>query len=299
MLLQLLPLVAMQAVMARADFHNAIRPRQAPDACSTWASYISFCKSATPGFVDLPSTDQVPCLCYGDNWSWYPDIFDNAVDACASWAATADVVDFTTVDSWQGICTIVGDIYSAQASTIAAPSTIAAATSTINPLTTPSPAVQTTAAPTAAAGNLGCSFVLSAVSFCTSVSPGFLSMAPSLMAPCLCYSSTSWMPTVFDDAVSTCADFISTADAMDYSSFTSHYLDFCTEVGDVLNTPTQTIVHQTAAAPVPTTVVLSPSTIPTVSSKPSSGLRVLPCQGLGKIWGSCCLIVLVIISSLF
>lgn len=49
-----------------------------------------------------------------------------------------------------------------------------------------------------------CGLVLDAISICESFSPGFLTYAPSRQAPCLCYSSSTWMPEVFDGAISTC-----------------------------------------------------------------------------------------------
>jgi hypothetical protein len=59
--------------------------------------------------------------------------------------------------------------------------------------------------------NPGCCLLSSALSVCTSLTPGFTTLAPSQQAPCLCYSSTVWQPAVFDNAVKTCADFASTA----------------------------------------------------------------------------------------
>jgi hypothetical protein len=48
-----------------------------------------------------------------------------------------------------------------------------------------------------------CSYALDALEYCSSVSPGFLSMAVSKQAPCLCYSALSWDPGFFDNAVQT------------------------------------------------------------------------------------------------
>ena len=59
--------------------------------------------------------------------------------------------------------------------------------------------------------NSGCCLLSSALSVCTSLTPGFTALAPSQQAPCLCYSSTDWQPSIFDDAVKTCADYASTA----------------------------------------------------------------------------------------
>jgi hypothetical protein len=63
------------------------------------------------------------------------------------------------------------------------------------------------------------SFVLGAISYCNSVSPGFTTFNPTAQAPCLCYSSTSWAPGLFDGVAVTCANYISTAVSSDYSIF--------------------------------------------------------------------------------
>jgi hypothetical protein len=84
-----------------------------------------------------------------------------------------------------------------------------------------------------------CTFALDAIDYCSSVSPGFLSMAPSRQAPCLCYSSTAWVPTIFDGAVSTCASYARTADPADYSAI-SGLQGFCSSVGNVK--PASTVV---------------------------------------------------------
>jgi hypothetical protein len=49
-----------------------------------------------------------------------------------------------------------------------------------------------------------CGVALTAISACESFSPGFLTFAASSQAPCLCYSSDTWIPDFFDDVISTC-----------------------------------------------------------------------------------------------
>ena len=310
MALRLLFLLALQAVIAKTDSGNAAKaalyPRQGiPPACSTWSYFVSFCKSASPGFVELPGTKQVPCLCYDELGGWYPDIFDNAVDDCASWAATADVSEYTVVDSWQGICTDVGNILAAPGSTPALNSptpTPAKPSPTHTPVT-----ASTTAAPTPKASD-GCSAFGSFVASCSSNTPGFLDMSFGAIAACVCYtSSTSWVPARFDSAAASCANVFKTGDPTDYPQFTADFLNFCTEVGDVVNTPdtplsptvTRTASPKTTArktssnsiTPVPTTDVLGSTPTPVVSTKLSSALRLLAYEGSMKVLSSSCLIV--------
>lgn len=60
------------------------------------------------------------------------------------------------------------------------------------------PTVEARALPSA------CSFVLGAIDYCSSVSPGWLTAPPKTQATCLCYSSASWAPSIFDNSVSSC-----------------------------------------------------------------------------------------------
>jgi len=310
MTFHLLFFFTLQAVIAKADFEfaNAARvvyPRQIPDACSTWSAYVSFCKSASPGFVSLPATEQVPCLCYDDSGDWLPDIFDDAVDVCAAWAATADVADYTIVDSWQGICTDVGNILAAPAST---PILNTPTPTPIQPSPTPTPTAPTTVAPTQQ-GNPGCLTWSSIIESCNSSTPEILSMDVTSIAACLCYSGNSWVPSVFDNAVASCAPWVQTADPTLYQGFTSNFLGFCTEVGDVLNTPstpTEPVVIPTPTAkttphnpasitPVATTVIIAS---PTVSTKSSNALRILDFGGSMKALGLSWLVIAMVFASL-
>jgi hypothetical protein len=290
-------LLAIQAVMAKAEFGDAAKglfQRQLPDSCAYWSSAVGFCKSVSPGFVSLPATLQAPCLCYDSSGDWIPDIFDSAVDSCASWAATSDVAEYTVVDSWQGLCTDAGPV-------LAAPSnTPVLSTPTPTPAKpTPTPAVPTTTP----APNDGCSVFSSVVASCNSTSPGFLTMDVTAVAECLCYTSTSWVPARFDGAAASCANVIKTAYPTDYQGFTSDFLNFCTDAGNVMNTPltptatrtTQspktTVRNTNSITPQPTTVVLGSTLTPSVSTKSSSGLRLRVYGRSIKVLGSSWLVV--------
>lgn len=77
-----------------------------------------------------------------------------------------------------------------------------------------------------------CSTAYSAIAFCESVTPGFTTLPETRQAPCLCYSSASWRPDFFDNAVSNCATYARTASPSDYSAIAA-LNSFCTSVGDV------------------------------------------------------------------
>ena len=227
-----------------------------PAACSSLEYFISVCNSYYPDLGSQPLTVQAECLCY-DGTTWLPDIFDGIASTCADWAKTADPEDYTTVDSWAGLCTYAGDFINSTPTPTPSP------TPTIR-TTTPPPMTSTelatsptiTAAPTTSVdiiNNAGCSFALSAVEFCSSV--GSTLSADEVY--CLCYSSTAWDPDPFDNAIATCANFVKTADPTDYSVWTS-LEGFCANAGPL--TTSQTPNSSPTMTPRPTAVTQASST---------------------------------------
>jgi hypothetical protein len=135
---------------------------------------------------------------------------------------------------------------------------------------------------------VACTFIDEALSFCSSVSPGFLDFPPNSQAPCLCYSisgtTTSWEPNVFDGAVVTCANYIKTAEPTDYATFEA-LEDFCTSVGDVLQA---TPGHQTTPVQTsPPTTSQTLSKVPTTTTPTATGLNFPPCTTIGSLIESC------------
>lgn len=167
-------------------------------------------------------------MCYSST-SWVPNAFDGAVETCAEYAATAlPASDYSDIADLEGFCSSIGDVINSDS-----PATVTATTT---------PAAKVTAAPSSGSvdifTNTACSFVGSALSYCSSVSPGFVSMDVTSQAPCLCYSSvnptsTAWVPDIFDGFVLTCAEFVSSA-APESLSIVTDLENFCTDIGNVL-----------------------------------------------------------------
>ncbi|KAF7958304.1 hypothetical protein EAE96_001855 [Botrytis aclada] len=106
--------------------------------------------------------------------------------------------------------------------------------------------------------NPGCALVSSTLFKCESISPGFTSLVPSAQAQCLCYDSSKWVPTIFDNAVQTCANFASTAVPSAYPAFVN-LEGFCGNVGNVIMTTGPATIS-------PITTPESSSTTPTIHS---------------------------------
>ncbi|RDW82755.1 hypothetical protein BP6252_03867 [Coleophoma cylindrospora] len=100
-------------------------------------------------------------------------------------------------------------------------------------LTTPSqfPQAVITTPPTLS-DNPACRLVGTALYICESLTPTFTALDPTAQAPCLCYSSTRWVPEIFDSAVSLCVLYASTAVPKSLGSV-EILQGFCGRVGDV------------------------------------------------------------------
>lgn len=218
-------LLGLQAFVVSAGFQDHIARRAVPNACSFVTGGVLYCNSVSPGFTDLPPQSQAPCLCYSST-VWEPDVFDKAVETCADYAITALPQDYTVLLGLEGFCSSIGDVLGGAAS-VSVPE--------------------------------ACSYVYGGYSYCNSVSPGFSTMAGTDQAPCLCYSSTNWVPDVFDNAVETCANFARTASPSDYSALLENE-GFCTRVGNVL-APASTTARTTPVVPA-TTAPVTPNPAP-------------------------------------
>ncbi|TAQ85432.1 hypothetical protein B7494_g6255 [Chlorociboria aeruginascens] len=176
-------------------------------SCRLIGEALAICASLSPGFTTFPPTSQAPCLCYSST-VWNPTLFDNAVETCADYASTAVPSAYGAIANLEGFCSIVGDIKH--------PASISANTT----------------------ANTDCHLVNSLIESCAQSYSGFTSMNASDQASCLCYvSSTSWCPTSFDNAVTSCATFATTAAPQVYSAI-SGFSGFCGSIGGVMSVTT-------------------------------------------------------------
>lgn len=118
--------------------------------------------------------------------------------------------------------------------------------------------------------NSACLVVGEALAICGSLSPGFTTLQPTAQAHCLCYSSTAWMPGIFDNAVKTCADYASTAVPSAYQPLSSLEA-FCQSLGDV-DSPVPTFALTTVYRP-------QASSLSTLSGQ--------PCNSVNAMFNSC------------
>jgi hypothetical protein len=193
-------------------------------ACEVVGQALAICQSLSPGLTTMQPTAQAQCLCYSST-SWAPGYFDSAVQSCADYASTVVPEAYTPLANLEGFCSSVGDVNSGL--------------SFIRMTMMPSSAATTYAPLGSNSSNMGgsaaCNAVNSAINLCTSLTPGFMRLQSTDQAKCLCYSLSSWAPSVFDGAVSTCCPYANTADTTLYSTI-STLSGFCGSVGNVMST---------------------------------------------------------------
>jgi hypothetical protein len=105
-----------------------------------------------------------------------------------------------------------------------------------------------------------CTAVDNIINSCISPTSNFLSIDTKEWASCLCYSSTAWIPNVFDNAILTCENYLQTFDPAQYSTI-EILENFGSRVGRVeLQTAPSSAAATTTAPPygAPTTAAINP-----------------------------------------
>jgi hypothetical protein len=124
------------------------------------------------------------------------------------------------------------------------------------------------------ARNLGCQLVGKALGICCSLTPDFTDLSATLQAPCLCYSSSSWDPTLFDNAVESCASYASTAIPSAYAPIAS-LQGFCSSVGNI-NYPASISATTTTTGTITSSATLSNSACELVNSAIDACTQLTP-----------------------
>jgi hypothetical protein len=212
-------------------FNNPI-PRLARQAdsgvtsCVSWLSLVDSCTAATPSFKSLPFSIEASCLCYSSSL-WQPSVFDSAFDTCLSYLSTASPALYSSAGGATlptDPCQQAGDVVATGSG--GDNSAVASPTTTIGPtITSPSQPVNSGAC---------VSFNLIQAS-CALATSSFTDLPFTVEASCLCYTSGTYAPSVFDGYWGACLGFYSTASPVFYSSLGGDTLTRtpCAEFGKV------------------------------------------------------------------
>lgn len=192
-------------------------------------------------------------------------MFDGAVQTCAGFARTAVPAAYPAFVNLERFCGNVGNVGTSRPATISASTTSAETTSA-----TLVPKISTIADP-------ACYTAASLIQLCVGLMPGFVALAPTQQASCLCYANvTSWVPKSFDNAVQTCSQYAQSASAVTgLLSSINQFDGICESVGDILTTgrpvsatvlPNPITSADSSSIASATTNVPSPASLPSVTS---------------------------------
>jgi hypothetical protein len=118
-----------------------------------------------------------------------------------------------------------------------------------------------------------CEVFIALLSSCNSISPGFTTFRYEDQTPCLCYpNTTKWQPEVFDGAIATCAQDLSTT-LSEYSQIAS-LEGFCTRsiAGCNASSTGQCTTSPPPTTTTPRTVTATPE--PSQSSRPGGAIGI-------------------------
>lgn len=172
---------------------------------------------------------------------------------------------FTSLDCASQFCATCTDLGDRTFNSCCAGSSPACCFSTVFFTETPTP------------DEISCSSAYSMIYSCAESTTLFTKLGNSGQASCLCYSSSTWIPDVFDGFWSHCYSNFLTADPSDANTITNSIAKgaFCTGVGNLLSaaaiaTTTQTARTNSTTSSSSQAVVVSSATIPTATSTTST-----------------------------
>ncbi|KAL6251063.1 hypothetical protein RBB50_001271 [Rhinocladiella similis] len=216
-------------------------PRQGASAdpgstsCDLWLSMESSCTAATPSFLDLPFIQEASCLCYSGT-VWQPSTFDNAFQNCLNHLSTASPSQWSAMGGSTSLITTP----CAKAGNVVA--TPPPGGNNITVKTGPS------STRTVTGNSAACKSWDALEITCAGATTSFTALPFEVEASCLCYSSSSYAPFIYDSYLDQCLAYLSTADTTFYASLGGDQLPRspCSQVGNVANGPVATV---TAASP--------------------------------------------------
>ena len=188
------------ATGTKASNLRPILRRQSADSgitsCDAWFNMEESCTVATPSFLDLTSTAQVAsCLCYSGT-VWQPSVFDSAFGVCLRHFSTASPAEYSYLGgaAMESFCVQAGDV---RASPYLATTSLAATTDP---------------------KGLACNTLLAMGVSCASETPDFSALPLSIQLGCYCYSSSTWVPGMYDGLWLSCLSYFQTASPSWFSS---------------------------------------------------------------------------------
>jgi len=234
-------------------------------SCVPWLSLVESCTAATPSFESLPFSVRASCLCYSSSL-WQPSVYDGALDTCLAYLATASPTYYSSIGGGTAPtdpCRLAGDVI-ATASTGSYPASPSPTMTTGASITSPSQ-------PVISGACLSADLILASCALATS---SFTNLPFTVEASCLCYTSGTYAPSVYDGYWAACLGFYSTASPVYYSSLGGDVLPRtpCARVEKIIGSTVPTVSSSTTNTPSPSALTTVVSIVTTQSGAP--GLRI-------------------------
>ena len=277
--LALLALLANRVFSSTFDEPLLVLARRQDDpgltSCQPWLNILDSCTVATTSFTDLPFSGQASCLCYSV-CSWQPTVFDHAWGTCLAYLSTASPSLYSQIGGKtlaETPCQKVGNVVITGTGTCgtAARGSASATTVLTSPPLTTGPTKTSAGTP---AGTSDClSWELIEAS-CQRETTAFTDLPVTQQASCLCYTSRTFAPSIFDGYWGSCLAFLSTSSTAYYSSVggDAQPRTPCAEWGDVRATgpPDTAATSSSTTAPSPSalTTLVSITAIATAGAPP-------------------------------
>ncbi len=258
--LQYLPVLSTIAHATAASFitatPNLLAKRQdgsGSPSCAGFYSAENSCASATADFTSLAFSQQASCLCYSGS-SYAPSIYDGYVSTCVAYLSTASPSFYSTDLGGTGFPT-------APCAELASPTSGGTA-----PLVTSSASYDANAAACASWDAVQVS--------CSKETSSFEALSFSVEASCLCYSASTYAPSIYDGLWGSCLAFYKTANSTFYSQSLGGDAEPrtpCAAVGNVMSSPSMTGIASSSA-----TISPSASSGPAITSASAQQTSITP-----------------------
>jgi hypothetical protein len=221
------PVITAAPDLFRRQVSDALVPQ-----CSGYSSIANSCAARIPGFSSLPLQSQVSCACSISS-TWAGSIFNSYFDECLDYLETASSADFSRFTSLTGVfrrpCDALG--------------------------------------PSVSNDFVNCQTQSSIQASCSVASSNFSTLAFSDQASCLCYTGSSFAPSIFDGAWKGCLAYYSTVSSAVYSSMSLNQVGTtpCASAGNVRGAPTIAATPTPSSSTHPLTTTEALATGPNVN----------------------------------
>lgn len=176
------PSLDLPRLLARQDISGST-------SCDPFYSIASSCSAATPDISSLPFSEAATCYCYSSS-IFNPAPYDNGFNTCLKYLSTADPAFYSSL-AVNGIVTDPCKMFGNVATATSGAKSAMTSTTDLN--------------------SEACSAWFDIRSSCALATPSFTALPFSAEASCLCYTSSTFAPSIYDGYWESCVSHYKTA----------------------------------------------------------------------------------------